>query len=226
MDTPAEARDYDAMDHSAVNRVFVDDFLAALRAAGLWDRPQADSRLTILDTGTGTALIPIELLSRFAADEIAGLHVTAIDLAAEMLAVAERNVAGAGFSRGIQLARVDCKALPYADGEFDAVTSNSIVHHIPQPDTALAEMWRVLRPGGLLFLRDLLRPADRETLDALVQTYAGDENPHQRQMFRDSLQAALALDELRGLLSDVGIPPAAARQTTDRHWTLAVVREV
>lgn len=53
MDTPEEALAYDSMDHADVNRVFVDDFLAADPEAG-----------EILDLGTGTALIPIELCRR------------------------------------------------------------------------------------------------------------------------------------------------------------------
>src|SRR5690606_35707552 len=124
----------------------------------------------------------------------------------------------------ITLELVDSKRLPYADGLFDAVMSNSIVHHIPEPGAALAEMARVLRPGGLFFVRDLLRPGDYATVDQLVATYAGDANAHQRQMFRDSLCAALTLDEMRGLLSAVGLAPASVRQTTDRHWTVCARR--
>jgi 2-polyprenyl-3-methyl-5-hydroxy-6-metoxy-1,4-benzoquinol methylase len=104
--------------------------------------------------------------------------------------------------------------------------SNSIVHHIPRPRDVLAELWRVLRPGGVFFLRDLLRPPDAATLNHLVATYAGEENAHQQAMFRDSLHAALTLNELRELLADVGIPPEAAMPTTDRHWTLSVKRNI
>jgi ubiquinone/menaquinone biosynthesis C-methylase UbiE len=215
MDTPQEAVDYDAMDHGGVNRVFVDDFLAF---AGSFDSP-----LRILDAGTGTAQIPIELCSRFRSREPFPLHVVAADLAREMLKRAERNVAAAGLSDAIALTCADCKSLPEADGSFDAVISNSIVHHIPQPRVVLAELWRVLKPGGVLFVRDLLRPPDAATLDRLVATYAGHENAHQQRMFCESLHAALTLEELRGLLADVGIPPVA-RQTTDRHWTLSTVK--
>ena len=86
MDTPAEARDYDAMDHAAVNRAFVTDFLAYRATLG----PLADRDKPIghfLDVGTGTAQIPIELSNR-------GLfcQVTAIDLAEEMLRVARENL--------------------------------------------------------------------------------------------------------------------------------------
>jgi ubiquinone/menaquinone biosynthesis C-methylase UbiE len=203
MDSPEEARDYDAMDHAAVNRVFVADFLAA------WD-----GRGPVLDVGTGTAQIPVALCRTSAA-----AHVVAVDLAEHMLHVARQNVERAGLGQRIQIERCDAKGLPFADSSFGAVISNSIVHHIPEPGTVLAEMTRVVVPGGLLFVRDLLRPADEPTLRHLVAAYAGDANAHQQQMFADSLRAALTLGEIRALVAVLGHDPASVRQTTDRHWT-------
>src|SRR5579884_2973073 len=171
MDTPEEARDYDAMDHGAVNRAFAADFLAA------WDGANP-----ILDVGTGTAQIPIELCRTDPRP-----RVTAIDLAEQMLLVGRENVRRAGLAERIQLQRIDAKGLPFPDATFGAVISNSIVHHIPQPAAVLAEMVRVAAPGATLFVRDLLRPPDEMTLLRLVATYAGDANEHQRQMFADSL---------------------------------------
>ena len=93
------------------------------------------------------------------------------------------------------------------------------MHHIPEPERVLAEMVRVLQPGGTVFVRDLLRPADKATLQQLVASYAGDANAHQQQMFGDSLRAALTLAEIRHMVADLGYDPASVRQTTDRHWT-------
>jgi ubiquinone/menaquinone biosynthesis C-methylase UbiE len=141
-----------------------------------------------------------------------------------MLQVAQRNVISAGLTAQIKLEQVDAKSLPYADGDFDAVISNSIIHHIPEPSVAFREMVRVLRPGGTLFVRDLLRPRDRSTLEQLVATYAGEANDHQRQMFGDSLHAALSLDEVRALLAEAGFEVDWVKQTSDRHWTISGTR--
>jgi ubiquinone/menaquinone biosynthesis C-methylase UbiE len=208
MDTPEEARDYDAMDHAEVNRRFVADFRAAWDGAG-----------PVLDVGTGTAQIPIELCR-----QVPAVRVVAVDLAAAMLDVGRRNAERACLADRIELRRVDAKGLPFADGTFAAVISNSIVHHIPDPGDVLAQMLRVLRTGGTLFVRDLLRPPDEATLAGLVKTYAGDANDHQRQMFDDSLRAALTLAEVRGLVATLGMDPGRVRQTSDRHWTWAAVK--
>lgn len=203
MDTPEEAADYDAMDHSAVNRVFASDFLA------VWD-----GRNPILDVGTGTAQIPIELCRQSPAPQVVG-----IDLAAHMLRLGEENVRRAGLSGRVRLQLVDAKGLPFANGSFGAVMSNSIVHHIPEPRSVLAELLRVVAPGGVVLVRDLLRPDDETTLRSLVSTYAGDASAHGRQMFADSLYAALTLHEIRDLVAALGCDPKTVQQTTDRHWT-------
>ncbi len=219
MDTTEDAHDYDAMDHRTVNRVFVDDFLAFTSESG-WQTRFADQTQPprILDVGTGTALIPLELCRRQVA-----CHITAIDLAAEMLKLADLNIAAAGLQTQIQTDLIDAKQMPFARDAFDAVISNSIVHHIPNPCAVFAEMMRVLRDRGLLFVRDLLRPNSLTELDRLVTTYAGKENTHSQQLFRDSLHAALSLDEVRQLAKSSDIAASAVAQTSDRHWTLACV---
>ena len=215
MDSAAEAEDYDAMDHAQVNRVFVDDFLSALTAVPA----QNDRPWRIFDAGTGTAQIPIELMGRGLRAEI-----TAADLAEQMLIIARRNVTAAGFSAAIQLIRSDCKHVAETGGSFDAVMSNSIVHHIAEPASVIESCWQMVRPGGLLFFRDLARPDNESALNRLVETYAATANDHGRQMFRDSLHAALTAAEAQTLASSVGIPPEAVRMTSDRHWTLAAIK--
>jgi ubiquinone/menaquinone biosynthesis C-methylase UbiE len=203
MDSPEEAHDYDAMDHAEVNRVFVADFLA------VWEQANP-----ILDVGTGTAQIPIELCR-----QASRARITAVDLAGHMLQVARDNVRRAALEDRVILQQADAKDLPFPTGAFGAVLSNSIVHHIPEPQRVVAEMARMCRAGGLLFIRDLLRPETAEELHRLVAAYAGGATPRQQLMFADSLHAALNLAEIRALVAALGFDPAGVRQTTDRHWT-------
>jgi ubiquinone/menaquinone biosynthesis C-methylase UbiE len=218
MDTREEAVDYDSMDHSGVNRVFVDDLLAASQEAG-FDESSLTEPLRILDVGTGTAQIPIELCRRPLDSDV-----WAIDLAVEMLLLAEQNVREAALDGRILLEQEDAKAMNYADADFDWVISNSIAHHIPEPESSLREMLRVLRPGGFFFVRDLLRPETDTEVEAIVRTYAGSENEHQQQLFRQSLHAALTVDEMRELMTSLGWYGESVSQNSDRHWTVAGVK--
>ena len=203
MDSEIEAIDYDAMDHAEVNRRFVVDLLDA----------RADLS-NVLDMGTGTAQIPIALCRVAPQSQVVG-----IDAAVHMLRVGQQNIAAAGLAAKIDLMQVDAKILPYVDGRFSTVMSNSIVHHIPEPRSVLAEAVRVCRDGGTLFVRDLLRPAEPGSLQHLVQMYAADANQHQRKMFAESLHAALSLDEIRAMVVALGFTADTVQATSDRHWT-------
>ena len=204
MDTPEEARDYDAMDHAAVNSAFAQDFLAACPGF----------QGVVLDVGTGTAQIPI-VLCRLAP----AMRVVAVDLAQEMLTLAAVNVEAAGFNERIRLDAGNGRKLGYGNGRFAGVISNSIIHHIPDPFDAFSEMARVCAPAGIVFVRDLLRPDTEVELARLVALYAGGANDHQRMLFANSLRAALTLAEVQSLVGQLGFPPGTVSQTSDRHWT-------
>ena len=206
MDSADEAREYDAMDHHAVNCQFVDDLLAAYPA------PR-----DVLDVGTGTALIPVELCRR-----VTTCRVMAADLARAMLDQARYRIEIAGMCGRIQLDQSDAKRMLYRDGMFDLVMCNGTLHHFADPSLVLAESLRVTSDGGWLFFRDLQRPQDRETLDQLVATYAGDGNEFQQQMFRNSLHAALTVDEMREAITALGLAPQTVQTSSDRHWTWCV----
>lgn len=212
MDTVEEAVDYDSMDHSTVNTLFVQELLQFMARCGL---PRDTSRA--LDMGTGTALIPIELVrttNQFTS-------VLACDLSKEMLKIARRHIADTPMETTILPVFCDAKRMPVADRTCAVVMSNSIVHHIPDPADVIAEMRRIIADDGVLFVRDLMRPQTEQELEQIVKTYAGDENDHQQQMFRESLHAALTVEEVSALLQDADFPGSWVTATSDRHWTIA-----
>jgi ubiquinone/menaquinone biosynthesis C-methylase UbiE len=207
METAEEVRQYDAMDHSEVNRRFVDDFLAAHGPCrgGL-----------ILDVGTGTARIPIALASADSRTQL-----LALDLSPTMLAQAEINIASAGLTSRIRTRVGDAKALVPVFGEsaFEGVVSNTIIHHIPDPLPALETMARLVAAGGTLLIRDLARPRSMAEITRLADIYAAGESPEARGLFEASLHAALTFDEIQALVRDLGLSPADVTMTSDRHWT-------
>jgi len=205
MDSWAEAEEYDSMDHTIVNQRFAQDLLV-----------NGPTGTDFLDLGTGTALIPIEvcrLLPRSA-------RVMASDASQAMLELARYRIEVAGLNDRIQLLYGDCKSLPFANDFFDAVFSNTLVHHVPQPADILREAWRVLRPNGLLFIRDLLRPCDTVELERLVELHTANQSESGRQLLRQSLHASLTIHEIQSITHEVGISNAAISQTSDRHWTM------
>ena len=231
MDTPEEATAYDSMDHSAVNTLFIIDLLNIAKpltesliqqnkkAEEADEIPLSIEEISgkwgeVLDVGTGTALQPIELCQQSSV-----YRVMAVDAAEEMLALARNNIEIASMNDRIMLDLVDAKELPFEDARFDIVMSNSIVHHIPEPLHVLREAARVVAADGLIFFRDLLRPSDEATLQALVQTYAGEANEHQQTLFAQSLRAALTVEEVQERVEELGFAPETVTATSDRHWT-------
>jgi ubiquinone/menaquinone biosynthesis C-methylase UbiE len=215
MESADEARDYDLMDHAAVNAMFVSD----LRAAAAQRGPVPSRDALVLDVGTGTARIPIALCLADAECTVIG-----IDLAHEMLRVGRHNVSEASLTSRIALVRARAGDLPFRDASARLVMSNSLIHHLPDPADAFREVCRVTAPGGVVFIRDLFRPGSGADLDRLVSLYAGAATESQRRMFADSLHAALTLDEVRAIVATLPFATASVEATSDRHWTLAATR--
>jgi ubiquinone/menaquinone biosynthesis C-methylase UbiE len=216
MDSETEADDYDRMDFSEVNDRFVQDARAALGPAR-----------AVLDLGTGTGRIP--LLYVEASDPG---RIVAVDAAPAMLARAEANRAAHGGPRAARIVFLlaDAARLPFVDGAFDAVMSNSLVHHLPDPTPTFAAIARALTRGGRAFVRDLARPDSEAVLDAQTDRYApipvelaGDDrarHERQRDLFRASLHAAFTTHEVHAMAERAGLRGACVAMTTDRHWTL------
>jgi len=215
MDSADEACEYDLMDHVAVNDAFVADLLALTARVG---RKPSDGAV-VLDVGTGTARIPVALCRETSACTVVG-----VDLAHEMLLVGRQNVAQAALTSRIALVRARAGALPLRDASVPIVASNSLIHHLPDPAAALREVCRVIAPGGLVFIRDLLRPESRAELDRLVSVHTAGATAGQRQLFADSLHAALTVDEVRAIVAPLPFSEVSVEATSDRHWTLAATR--
>lgn len=203
MDTREEAEAYDAMDHSAPNAAFVERLLAL----GVHGR--------VLDIGCGPGHIPLQLAAVAPEVEVVG-----VDLSREMLRIAEEHRAVSPDADRVSFRLADAKGLEDEANSFDSVCSNTILHHIPEPVPFLAEAWRVLRPGGVLLIRDLFRPDDHVTVARLVARYAGEETAEAQELFRASLCAALTPAELEAAAAAAGMTGIEVSVDSDRHVSL------
>jgi malonyl-CoA O-methyltransferase len=120
---------------------------------------------SVLDLGAGTGLAAIGIKRRFR-----GAAVTAADIAAPMLDIARQR---SRWWRRIRCVQADAQALPFADASFDLVFSNLMLQWLVPPDAALAEMRRVLKPGGLLLASSFGPETLRELRTAWMAADAG-----------------------------------------------------
>lgn len=117
---------------------------AANSAAYLLDRLDGGQRL--LDVGCGPGTITADLAERVG-------EVVAIDSAAAAVAEARRFGADRGLTN-VEYQVADVFALPFHDGSFDVVHAHQVLQHVADPVTALRELRRVCRPGGVVAARD------------------------------------------------------------------------
>ena len=106
----------------------------------------------VLDVATGTADVAIQTIKRTNVE-----HVTGLDLSEGMLSYGRKKVTAAGMNDQIVLVQGDSENLPYPDGHFDAVTVSFGVRNFENLEKGLAEMLRVLRPGGKVVILEFSR---------------------------------------------------------------------
>lgn len=110
----------------------------------------------VLDLATGTCDLAIAV-----AKGVEGVKVTGTDISTEMVEVGRAKVAKRGLNDCIELTIADAEQLPYAEGEFDAVTVGFGVRNFAHKDQSLREMARVLRAGGVVAVLELSRPKNK-----------------------------------------------------------------
>ncbi|HUZ15305.1 MAG TPA: class I SAM-dependent methyltransferase [Gaiellaceae bacterium] len=107
----------------------------------------------VLDVASGTAAVAIEL-ARAAPERT----VSGIDQSPEMLAAGRERVARAGLSERIELRQGRAESLPFADGEFDALTFTYLLRYVDDVPATLRELARVVRPGGVVAMQEFGLP--------------------------------------------------------------------
>ena len=133
--------------------------------------PHLRPGLRVLDAGCGPGSITVGLATAVAPGEVVG-----VDLAPSVLDQARQRAAAAGL-RNVRFQSASVLQLPFEDHSFDIAFAHTLLEHVGDPPAALAELCRVVRPGGLVAVRDVdwqarsIGPSDA-LVEAAAELYA------------------------------------------------------
>jgi len=127
----------------ALRKVFNDDALRARAVSRL-----LDPNLVVADVGTGTGILAIELARL-------GVRVIAVDHSTRMIDAARGKTADEPGLQ-IEFRHGEASTLPLSDGEVDAALAHMVLHYLPSPSEAIAEMARIVKPGGSIVTVDFV----------------------------------------------------------------------
>lgn len=222
MDDALQARAYAAADFSATDQALVDTVLERLDPS---PPPALGGGERMVDLGCGPGNISFRLAQACPDATVLGL-----DGAAAMLELAEQRQRAEPLRWPTLRFHQAC--LPLDPGGIDGLpggwrppfttlVSNSLLHHLHDPQV----LWRSLRQlgaaGALVVVRDLRRPPSQEALAALVERHAAGAPAVLRRDYALSLRAAFRADEVASQLLAAGLEGLAVRELGDRHLEVA-----
>ncbi|MGE0698751.1 MAG: bifunctional demethylmenaquinone methyltransferase/2-methoxy-6-polyprenyl-1,4-benzoquinol methylase UbiE [Hyphomicrobiaceae bacterium] len=168
------AERYDLMNDlmsGGLHRLWKSDLVVAVNP------PRGEAPFRVLDLAGGTGDVALRIV------RAGGTGTTAVicDISPEMLEIGRRKVDAAGLADRITLVEGNAEALPFADGTFDAVTIAFGIRNVTHIDLALAEMHRVLMPGGRLLVLEFSH-VDVPMLDRLYDLFSFEAIPRLGQL--------------------------------------------
>jgi ubiquinone/menaquinone biosynthesis C-methylase UbiE len=203
MDTAEQAEAYAATDFSEPHNAFVSYFK---------ERFPDFSSGSVLDLGSGTA----DVIIRFAR-AYPEAYITGIDGSEAMLDIGWRDIENNSLSERISLKKCFLPDKMLSQRKFDALISNSLLHHLANPCTLWATVKSCAEHRAPVFVMDLMRPDSKETAEKLVQQHAEGAPDILREDFYNSLLAAYTIDEIKELLDVADLPHFTVNAVSDRH---------
>lgn len=179
----------------------------------------------VLDIGCGTADLSMEF-SRLG-------PVFGCDFCHPMLKLGKEKIAAATGSYPVSLLEGDALQLPFADGAFDAVVSAFVLRNLANLTKGIAEMRRILKPGGVMGLLDFGLPSTpvlgrvylfyfQHVLPRLGRFFSGVDGPYR--YLPDSVQTFPPAEELSRLIGKAGFMDVKLRRLTGGVAVLMVAR--
>ncbi len=204
MDDLEQAQIYASANFAEENQFFVDRFLQS--------HGHELENAHVVDLGCGPGDIPIRLLKAHPT-----LRVTGIDASQPMIDLAQRAVDEAKLNE-----RIELRCQRFQDVTFsspvDAIISNSLAHHVPNPLQFWYAIKAMAKPGAPVLVMDLIRPESTEEAQAIVEQYASNEPEQLRKDFYNSLLAAFTEDDVAAHLAELNLSRLLIDVPDDRHW--------
>ncbi|KFN44561.1 bifunctional 2-polyprenyl-6-hydroxyphenol methylase/3-demethylubiquinol 3-O-methyltransferase UbiG [Arenimonas oryziterrae] len=180
----------------------------------------------LLDVGCGGGLLS-EALAR------EGAHVTALDLAPELVEIAKLHLLESGLSVHYKLQSVEALA-EEAPGTFDAITCMEMLEHVPDPASVLRACARLLKPGGRLFVSTLNRTPVAFAVAIVGAEYLANLLPRGTHDYKSFIRpaelsawlrdAGFALEDVSGLAYDPLRHKAWVNRRTDINYLACAVK--
>ena len=208
MDSEAQTLAYAEADFNEANSLFTDKF------AENFSQLPVNGRMADLGCGPGDIAIRM-------ANAYPGWTVTGLDAGENMLKRArERLDLESDSSRvSFRLAYLPDDSLERR--AWDAVISNSLLHHLPDPQVLWASVVQLGAPGAAVQVMDLKRPETETDAQRLVDEYAADAPDILREDFYNSLLAAYTTLEVATQLVNAGLDHLSIDTASDRHWIVS-----
>jgi ubiquinone/menaquinone biosynthesis C-methylase UbiE len=203
MDDAEQAQAYAETDFSEAHDAFVSHFKSRFP-----DFIEGN----VLDLGCGTA----DVIMRFA-EAFPKCHITGVDAAKAMLDIGLRDIDKKGYTDRIRLRRCLLPDDTLPSIYFDAVISNSLLHHLHNPLIIWDTIKQCAGQGTPIFVMDLMRPDSPDKAGKLVRLYAGDASHILQKDFYNSLLAAYRTDEIIKQLKASGLDYLTVEIVSDRH---------
>ena len=166
----------------------------------------------VLDLGCGSADISLRFARAYPQVRIHG-----VDGSEAMLRYGKQAVSREGFEERVQLIHCTLPTMELPQKSYDGVISNSLLHHLQDPQVLWQTIKQCARPEAPVFVMDLMRPASEVQAKEFTETYVASEPEILKRDFYHSLKAAYRTDEIRTQLDEAGLNRFTVEMISDRH---------
>jgi len=175
--------------------------------------PGTEIKGAILDLGCGPGDITFRFAERFPDAVIVG-----VDGAAAMIKLAnKRKVREQGIADKVKFIEGSVPGAAIPGGPYDLIVSNSLLHHLHQPNILWKTIQNYASPGTKIFVVDLFRPESEKEAERIVSEYSGNEPELLKRDFYNSLRAAFKPAEVEQQLAGVDLSELSVKVVSDRH---------